>query len=281
MKLFYRFCFPCQEGLDPRTLTCELCSYCGGAYKRCTKGGNKWAHPLCASWIPEVYEVSVPGKPSLLNLERLDQKRYKLKCGLCTKKGACVQCAYGRCTQGMHPWCALRSTLCTRRIIKGDEGILLWEIFCKTHANAVGEAPKHRSKAKASKVHDDADGHDDMAYWTNENPYPEEKEHKKETSWKDQKWPSSSMTEVDLVSKTVNQLITELRNQEISKTVVHPNDDPIANQVVSLLEWPGMSEGEAMDLEHFWNYVSSFHVEDHTEMVSYINFRRLFFNPFD
>lgn len=224
-----------------------------------------------------MYEVAVTGKPSLLNLERLDQKRYKLKCALCTKKGACVQCAYGRCTQGMHPWCALRSSVCTRRIIKGDEGILLWEIFCKTHAKSVGEAPKHRSKAKASKVHEDNDGHDEMAYWSHEQAENEEKEPPKENSWKTSNWSSSSVTDGDLVSKTASQLVTELMNQELSKNVVHLPDDQHTNQaVVSLLEWPGMSEGEAMDLDHFWNYVSSYFVEDQGEMVSEVSSRLVF-----
>jgi hypothetical protein len=294
-----RFCYVCEAGLDPATLPCELCNYTSGAYKRCTKGNNKWAHPLCASWIPEVYEVALPGKQPYLNLERLDMKRYKLKCGLCNKKGACVQCAYGRCTQAMHPYCALRSTVCTRRIIKGDEGILLWEIFCKSHATAVSDPPKHRPKAKSSRPLDDALDNrgsstaDDMGYWStnglvenSNHPFQEEKSSSSSSSKKDSYWANTNTSlnfkenrylvgNNEIIQNTVQQLLTELTQQELSKVTTnsfsssshHHSSSSSSASCISLLEWPGMSEGETMDLDHFWNYISSFYIEDHNEEV--------------
>jgi hypothetical protein len=167
----------------------------------------------------------------------------------------------------MHPWCALRNTNCTRRIIKGDEGVLLWEIFCKTHASAVSDAPKHRSKAKSSKVHEETDaGHDDMAYWSLEN-----------TDEKDQGggrdfplWGASSnqYSDGNLVANTTNQLLKDLVAHELSKNISNSREEYSSRQqVINLLEWPGIVEGEAMDLDHFWNYISSFYVEDHNEAV--------------
>lgn len=38
--------------------------------------------------------------------------------------------------------------------------------------------------------------------------------------------------------------------------------------ILSMLEWPGISEGEAMDLDHFWNVVSGHFPEDHPKEVS-------------
>ena len=37
--------------------------------------------------------------------------------------------------------------------------------------------------------------------------------------------------------------------------------------ILNMLEWPGISEGEPMDLDHFWNLVSGFHPEDHPTEV--------------
>lgn len=243
-----------------------MCSYTGGAYKRCSKG-NKWAHPQCASWIPEVYEVALPGNKAALNLDRLDMKRYKLKCGLCNKKGACVQCSYGRCTQGMHPWCALRNPQCTRRIIKGEGDVLLWEIFCKTHASAVSEAPKHRTKAKASRVHEDNDV-DDLAYWSVDQVSGEEKESGRDFS-------NMNYYDDNVFAKTVNLMITDLVSHELSKNMTNVGNESTSRHMINLLEWPGIVEGEAMDLDHFWNYVSSFYVEDHSETVSFLFFSLL------
>lgn len=37
--------------------------------------------------------------------------------------------------------------------------------------------------------------------------------------------------------------------------------------ILSMLEWPGISEGEPMDLDHFWNVVSGHFPEDHPKEV--------------
>jgi hypothetical protein len=39
--------------------------------------------------------------------------------------------------------------------------------------------------------------------------------------------------------------------------------------ILNMLEWPGISEGEPMDLDHFWNVISGYHPEDHTAEVRY------------
>jgi hypothetical protein len=37
--------------------------------------------------------------------------------------------------------------------------------------------------------------------------------------------------------------------------------------ILNMLEWPGISEGEPMDLDHFWNVISGHYPEDHTKEV--------------
>jgi hypothetical protein len=92
--------------LNPSTLACELCSNFGGSYKPIDKPG-KWVHALCYAWIPEIYfNGSAYGSDAFLVTSKLDKKRFKLKCALCrgSKKGAGIQCSYGRCTTAAHPW---------------------------------------------------------------------------------------------------------------------------------------------------------------------------------
>lgn len=48
--------------------------------------------------------------------------------------------------------------------------------------------------------------------------------------------------------------------------------DSVSYPVLSMLEWPGISEGEPMDLDHFWNVVSGYYPEDHSSEVISIHF---------
>ncbi|RYG66179.1 hypothetical protein EON64_10335, partial [archaeon] len=158
--LYGRLCYVCRVGLDPTTVSCELCSYKGGAYKPIDKP-HKWAHPLCSTWIPELYEEHKANKVPIINTSKLDSKRFKLKCALCKQKGACVQCSSGRCVIAAHPWCALHTPQgFTRRIVRGPDDLPLWQIFCRTHASGVSEpvkvSGKHRNHANHANG-DDAD----------------------------------------------------------------------------------------------------------------------------
>lgn len=109
---------------------------------------GQWVHSVCYLWIPEIFTVEI-NKQSLISLTNLDKKRYKLKCSLCSTKGACIQCHYGRCATAAHPWCVFhRPQGFTKRVIKDENGELVYEIFCKNHAYAVTEPYKPKSKAK-------------------------------------------------------------------------------------------------------------------------------------
>lgn len=142
-----RFCDVCAAGEDPKKTVCEICSNTGGAYKSLDKAG-KWIHSLCASWIPEIYFVDSK-KTSSMTINRLDKKRFRLKCALCSAKGACIECNHGKCRTAAHPWCVLNTPGgFTRRVIKDEDGNLVWEIFCKTHASSVKEAMKPKNKSK-------------------------------------------------------------------------------------------------------------------------------------
>jgi PHD-like zinc-binding domain len=88
-------------------------------------------------------------KTSSMTINRLDKKRFRLKCALCSSKGACIECNHGKCRVAAHPWCVLNNPGgFTRRVIKDEDNNLVWEIFCKTHASSVKEPMKPKNKSK-------------------------------------------------------------------------------------------------------------------------------------
>ncbi|KAJ1443344.1 PHD-zinc-finger like domain-containing protein, partial [Ochromonadaceae sp. CCMP2298] len=104
-------CYPCAQGLDCDTVSCELCGNTTPSEPQAllpTHRTGKWVHALCAQWIPEV-RLLPPDKrmplPSV-DVSQLDKKRFKLKCALCgLVRGACVLCAHPRCQAAAHPLC--------------------------------------------------------------------------------------------------------------------------------------------------------------------------------
>lgn len=142
-----RFCDVCAAGEDVHKTVCELCQNCGGAYKALDKPG-KWIHSLCASWIPEIYFLDTK-KTALMTISRLDKKRFRLKCALCSGKGACIECKHGKCRTAAHPWCVLHNPCgFTKRVVKDEDNTMVWDIFCKTHASSVSDPIKPKPKSK-------------------------------------------------------------------------------------------------------------------------------------
>ncbi|ESO01095.1 hypothetical protein HELRODRAFT_175124 [Helobdella robusta] len=86
--------------------TCCLCPVVGGALKKTDNG--KWAHVLCALWIPEVGFGSVEYLEPITKLSEVPTARHKLTCSVCKKKdvGACIQCMRKNCYTAFHIMCA-------------------------------------------------------------------------------------------------------------------------------------------------------------------------------
>lgn len=210
-----------------------------------------------------------------------------------------------------HPYCVLhRPQGFTKRVIKNEEGNLVWEIFCKQHASAVTEPLKSKPKSKAQ---------ESSAYIEQEEERIEfipSKSRKSDqvsnrvvnkvsmahackydisllkirhdplspdiliTSSSSKKNVSISLngqlnySEVDNDGNSITRKNSETAAK--AKTDEQTNLIPTSSSysssstsfpVLTMSEWPGQSEGEAMDLDHFWNVVSMSFPEDHSREV--------------
>ena len=325
------------------TTICEICSNMGGAYKALDKPG-KWIHSLCSSWIPEIYSVDVKGSPTL-TINRLDKKRFRLRCVLCTGKGACIQCSYGKCCIPAHPWCVLHNPKgFTRRVIRDEDDEIVWDIFCKAHATAVSEPLKPKNKSKSITLPTATVSQGVASVQEVAEERERERERQRDRGYrgaqrgggrKDSKPQYSMAHSVRRMVVHSNQLNGSMNSQHNSNLVkkdrqrhnlkkeghlkdsedddteddddTEEDDDEDERErnivggskelktrlgskidlklrssslpslhsstlqssfpILTLNEWPGQSEGEAMDLDHFWNVAAMQYPEDHSAEV--------------
>ncbi|KAF1934040.1 uncharacterized protein M421DRAFT_415089 [Didymella exigua CBS 183.55] len=92
---------------------CIFCPNGDGAFKQTT--AMKWAHLLCAMWIPEVSLGNVTFQEPVQDVEKVPKTRWKLSCYICKQKmGACIQCGHKSCFEAFHVTCARKARLCLR-----------------------------------------------------------------------------------------------------------------------------------------------------------------------
>ncbi|KAF8327181.1 PHD-zinc-finger like domain-containing protein, partial [Cantharellus anzutake] len=86
-------------------VSCILCPNEGGAFKQTTEG--KWAHLLCAIWVPEITVGNQVFMEPIDNVKKIPKSRWKLHCSLCSyRMGACIQCDNRTCFAAFHVTCA-------------------------------------------------------------------------------------------------------------------------------------------------------------------------------
>ncbi|KAJ3255349.1 nuA3 HAT complex component nto1 [Chytriomyces hyalinus] len=95
-----RKCMVCPE----RAVSCIFCPNEQGALKQ--TNNNKWAHIVCAQWIPEAsFGNATYMEP--IDAKAVPSSRYRLNCYVCErKKGACIQCSVKNCYASYHVTCA-------------------------------------------------------------------------------------------------------------------------------------------------------------------------------
>lgn len=102
-------CRKCQS-IGRGVPTCIFCPNTEGAFKLTSE--QRWAHLLCAIWIPEVSLANVSLMEPIDGVAKVPKQRWKLNCYICNQKmGACIQCSNRNCFQAFHVTCARRSKL--------------------------------------------------------------------------------------------------------------------------------------------------------------------------
>lgn len=288
-----RFCDVCRAGGDPSTAECRLCSRKGGAYKR-TDVPNTWAHSLCMSWIPDAYIELNNKMQHIINCSSVEKSRFKLKCTVCGQPGACIQCAYGRCCTAAHPFCALTTGKFTHRIVKSAdvEGAYDWEIFCPTHADAVRDPVKPKNKMKKQIEDNPVEVFEDCGPGSGKGRggwKPGVENHRGssgKTTARGSSKPDYAVLNGDLMfsnddcsddengTKPKKKSGRNSRGRASRPSMrMSPVDarpsiaEEDTNAILNLSDWPGQTEGEPLDLQHFWNVVSMMYPEDRSAEV--------------
>ncbi|KAH0596144.1 hypothetical protein MHUMG1_06005 [Metarhizium humberi] len=128
-----RKCQLCGRGIP----TCIFCPNTDGAFKQ--TNSSKWAHLLCAMWVPEVSLGNHTFMEPVMDVEKVPKTRWKLSCYICRQKmGACIQCSNKNCYQAFHVTCARRARLYLKMKTSHGalavlDGSMVLKAFCDKH----------------------------------------------------------------------------------------------------------------------------------------------------
>ena len=117
-------------------VSCIFCPSEGGAFKQTTN--SRWAHLLCASWIPEVGVANTVYMEPIDNIEKIPASRWRLTCYICKLRvGACIQCETKNCFRAFHVTCARKAHLYMKsklsKVSSSGGEVLVYRAHCHKH----------------------------------------------------------------------------------------------------------------------------------------------------
>ena len=130
---------PSLAATTPLLLTninrCMLCPDTNGAFKP-TADGRGWVHASCAIWTPETGFNDAEKVDTVIGIETIDRRRWRLVCEICrVKQGSCVQCMGRQCSFSCHVTCGWKSGLRMemQAVGTGDDLEVYKLVFCDKH----------------------------------------------------------------------------------------------------------------------------------------------------
>ncbi|KAF9979176.1 nuA3 HAT complex component nto1 [Actinomortierella ambigua] len=155
-------------------VSCIFCPGEGGAFKQTTN--NRWAHLLCANWIPEVGVANTVYMEPIDNIDKIPVSRWRLTCYICKLRvGACIQCETKNCFRAFHVTCARKAHLYMKsrlsRLPGGSGEVLTYRAHCHKHtprdykdridiAGAAALFANRTIKKRRKKIDEDSDDPD-------------------------------------------------------------------------------------------------------------------------
>ncbi|KAF9435962.1 nuA3 HAT complex component nto1 [Entomortierella beljakovae] len=117
-------------------VSCIFCPGEGGAFKQTVN--SRWAHLLCASWIPEVGVANTVYMEPIDNIDKIPASRWKLTCYICKLRvGACIQCETKNCFRAFHVTCARKAHLYMKskvsKVTSSGVEVIVHRAHCHKH----------------------------------------------------------------------------------------------------------------------------------------------------
>ncbi|KAK3020121.1 hypothetical protein RJ639_005259 [Escallonia herrerae] len=126
------FCSKCLNKKD--CFSCCLCPVTDGAMKSTTD--NRWAHIVCALFVPEVFFCDPDGREGI-DCSKVPAWRWEKSCYVCDGgkgNGCVIDCSEPKCRLSFHVTCGLKEELCIEYRERRKKGVIVAG-FCKSHTD--------------------------------------------------------------------------------------------------------------------------------------------------